>query len=428
MPGDTLLFFASLCLFLSSVEYAVPKPLPFMRLGLANLPVIFAVTSFRARDVLLLVLLKVLLSSFISGTMFSYVFLFSAAGSFASGLAVYCLYALLRKCGGDRLISNAGLCLLGALANNAAQIAVARVLIFGRQAYVIAPLLLASGLISGLALGLFANGFEKQSCFLKAVREGRLRKPLAGSPAGGTGGAGMAGGRIGGAEKAGGEADSAEADSSAGKAAGAGTARTPLALAVVAFVLMLALPFTGAGFAATDPRGLWIKAAVWLLLLVLDEAARKGKVRLLPPLIMIASLAALSLLSPSGKVLHVIGSFRITRGALEAGLSKGLTLTGMLFASQVIFSALQGRGLGRVPASATSTGGGNVTATGRGNGAKCSLPGLAGSVFADFARLSGRGLDIKGKGLMAALDGRLCELWPETDFSGEAVSKVQTDF
>lgn len=410
MPGDTLLFFASLCLFLSSVEYAVPKPLPFMRLGLANLPVIFAVKSFRVRDVLLLVLLKVLLSSFISGTMFSYVFLFSAAGSFASGLAVYCLYALLRKCGGDRLISNAGLCLLGALANNAAQIAVARVLIFGRQAYVIAPLLLASGLISGLALGLFANGFEKQSCFLKAVREGRLRKPLAGSPAGGTGGA----------EVTGAEADSAEADSSAGKAAGAGTARTPLALAVVAFVLMLALPFTGAGFAATDPRGLWIKAAVWLLLLVLDEAARKGKVRLLPPLIMIASLAALSLLSPSGKVLHVIGSFRITRGALEAGLSKGLTLTGMLFASQVIFSALQGRGLGRVPASATSTamGHGDITATGRGNGAKCSLPGLAGSVFADFARLSGRGLDIKGKGLMAALDGRLCELWPETDFSG----------
>ena len=356
MPGDTLLFFASLCLFLSSVEYAVPKPLPFMRLGLANLPVIFASKSFRIRDILLLVLLKVLLSSFISGTMFSYVFLFSAAGSLASGLAVSCLYALLRKCGGKRLISNVGLCLLGALANNAAQIAVARALIFGRQAYVIAPLLLASGLVSALALGLFANAFEARSRFLEAVREGKAREPRVAD-----GGEGTFPGTVGGDGKGG---------------------IAPVLMAVAAFALMLVLPFIGGG---TGPRCLWAKAAVWLLLLVLDEIARRGKVRLLSPLIMIVGLTALSLLSPSGKVLRVVGGFRLTLGALEAGLSKGLTLTGMLFASQVIFSVLRGRGLGR--------------------------GGRAGRVFADFARLSGPGLDIKGKGLMPALDGRLLDVW-----------------
>lgn len=353
MPGDTLLFFASLCLFLSSVEYAVPKPLPFMRLGLANIPVIFAVKSFRTRDIFFLILLKVLLSSFISGTLFSYVFLFSAAGSLASGLAVCLLHSLLRKCGADRLMSNAGLCLAGALANNAAQIAVARAVIFGKQAYVIAPFLLASGLVSALMLGIFANTFEEQSLFLRTVREGGQQgRPADGKVVTETGAAPGTPGRNG------------------------KNGVVPFLPAAFALILMLALPFL---------PGLRMKAAAWLALLAAAEIVRKGKVRLLPSFILITSLTALALLSPSGKVLLTAGRLRLTQGALETGISKGLTLTGMLFASQTIFSVLRARGLGQ--------------------------GGRAGSVLADFARLSGQGLDIKGKGLMAALDGRLLDVW-----------------
>ena len=296
--------------------------------------------------------------------MFSYVFLFSAAGSLASGLAVYVLHALLRKCGGDRLISNVGLCLFGALANNAAQVVVARLVIFGPQAYVIAPLLLASGLVSGLALGGFANKFEEKSAFLKAAGGSRER-PLPQVAAGG------------------------EGDAPAVPAAGGGAFR--IARAVAALVLMLLLPFL---------PGLRSKAAVWCVLLVLDEVARKGRVRLLPSFIMIAGLTVLSLLAPSGKVLYELGGFRITRDALEAGLSKGLTLTGMLFASQLVFDGLRGRILGQ------------------GGGAGCGVLGMVGSVFSDFSRLSGRKLDIKGRGLMAALDGRLCEVWQGTAGTG----------
>lgn len=383
MQGDTLPFFASLCLFLSSIEYAVPKPLPFMRLGLANLPVIFAVKSFRFRDILLLITLKVLLSSFISGTMFSYVFLFSAAGSLASGLAVFFLYSCLKRFGIDRHISNLGLCLAGALANNAAQIAVARALIFGRQAYVIAPLLLVSGLVSGLALGIFANKFEAGSFFLKSVREGGRRTLPAGVADGkAVTEAGAAPGTPGGLGK-GGQGNAADTDDGDGDRKVGLTENdtrkggpVQILLAALALILMLALPFL---------PSFRMKAAAWLVLLVLDEAARKGKVRLIPSVIMIASLTALSLLSPSGKVLHVIGSLRITQGAIETGLSKGLTLTGMLFASQTVFAALRSRGLGQ--------------------------RGSFGRIFADFARLSERGLDIKGRGLIAALDGRLLDVW-----------------
>lgn len=389
MQGDMLPFFASLCLFLSSVEYAVPKPLPFMRLGLANLPVIFAVKSFRFRTVLLLVILKILLSSFISGTTFSYVFLFSAAGSLASGLAVYLLYLLLQRGGISRQMSNVGLCLAGALANNAAQILVARLAIFGRQAYVIAPLLLASGLVSALVLGIFANKFEEKSTFLRNVREGtgnsprpdaapqldidmnlpsgaedERREPLPENPA------------------------SSPEDRARGAAA---TVSTPhparLATAAIALALMLVLPFA-------EP--LQLKAALWLALLLLDEISRKGKVRLLPSAVMIASLTALALLSPTGKVLYTLGSFRITQGALEAGLCKGLVLTGMLFASQAIFASLRGWKLERFGMDGSPTSRPFV---------------LVGRVFADFTRLSSRKLDIKGRGIISALDDRLCEVW-----------------
>lgn len=386
MPGDTLFFFASLCLFLSSIEYAVPKPLPFMRLGLANLPVIFAVKSFRFRDMLLLILLKVLSAAFISGTAFSYVFLFSAAGSLASGLAVYLLYCGLKCCGGTRHISNVGLCLAGALANNAAQIAVARIFIFGKQAFFIAPLLLATGLVTGLLLGLFANSFEERSVFLKEVRAGTPRTPLRD----GSSGSGTADGGSGECS------DNSRSDSSGSGSHSSSSARgsriVGIVLAAAALALMLVLPFV---------RQLPVKAALWLLLPAFVMLARRGRVRLLPSFILIASLTALSLLTPSGRVLHTLGSFRITQGSLEAGISKGLTLTGMLFASQTIFAALNSRGLGQA-------------------GAQSRLFGPVGKVFADFARLSARRLDIKGQGLMAALDGRLCELWSGTDCSEAA--------
>ncbi len=358
MPGDTLLFFAALCLFLSSIEYAIPKPLPFMRLGLANLPVIFAVKHFRFRDILLLILLKVLLASFISGTTFSYVFLFSAAGSFASGLAVFLLHRLLKKCRLTEQMSNIGLCLTGALANNAAQIAVARLFIFGKQAYFIAPLLLASGFVTGILLGVFANRFERSSRFLQALQDGSLPPPN------------------------GSKAATERKEQEAREKTLFG--RFTPCMTVCSLLLMLDLPFL---------PSLQLKAFVWLLLLLAAKLSRKGKVRLLPSFILILSLTALSLLSPSGKVLHTVGSFRITAGALAAGLSKSLTLTGMLFASQTLFAPFQSWKCFSYP------------------GSKSSLLLPLSRVFGIFAALSEQKLDIQEKGLAAALDNRLFEVW-----------------
>ena len=164
----TISFFAALCLFLSAVEYAFPKPLPFMRIGLANLPVLLSLPIMRRRDTLLLVAIKVLGQNLLAGTLFSYILLFSAAGSFASALVMMALYTLFFT---RQQISFFGLCVGGALANNAAQLLLARFILFGESTRYIAPLLLTTGLISGSLLGLFSQRFAAKSRWYATVRK-----------------------------------------------------------------------------------------------------------------------------------------------------------------------------------------------------------------------------------------------------------------
>ena len=160
-------FFTALCMFLSAVEYAIPKPLPFLRLGLTNLPVLLSLSVLKKRDVLLLILLKILAQGFVSGTLFSYIFLFSAAGSFASGITMLTLYTVLKN---SKYISVIGLSLAGSLANNLSQIALARLIIFGKNTRFIAPVLLASGLVTGVLIGIFAEFFTSKSKWFSLIR------------------------------------------------------------------------------------------------------------------------------------------------------------------------------------------------------------------------------------------------------------------
>src|SRR5512138_3281027 len=80
-----LAFLAACCLFLATLDYLIPKPLPFMRIGLANLPLLVALPFFSTGSFMLLLCAKVLVQSLVQGTLFSYVALFSFAGSLTSG-------------------------------------------------------------------------------------------------------------------------------------------------------------------------------------------------------------------------------------------------------------------------------------------------------------------------------------------------------
>ncbi len=151
-------FIASLCLFLSAIEYVIPKPLPFMRLGLANMPIIISLYILRPKQVLFLVLLKVVGQAFITGTFFSYIFAFSLVGSFSSALIMLIVFVLFKN-----IVSPLGISILGALTNAGAQIIMSDWILFGEAAIYIAPILSINAVITGFALGLITLRFLNTS-------------------------------------------------------------------------------------------------------------------------------------------------------------------------------------------------------------------------------------------------------------------------
>ncbi len=160
-----LAFFTALCLFLSAIEYIIPKPVPFMKLGLANMPILLSLYIFKPKQIIALVFFKIIGQGFITGTFFSYIFIFSLSGTFFSAISMMTIHAI-----GKNNISSIGISLVGALANACSQIMLSELILFKDSAQVIAPILIINAVISGLFLGLFTNTFIAKSEWFKVVQ------------------------------------------------------------------------------------------------------------------------------------------------------------------------------------------------------------------------------------------------------------------
>ena len=159
-----LSFSAALCMFFSMIEYAIPKPLPFLRLGLANIPFILGLFKLKKREYFFLVFLKVIFQSLISGTFFSYIFIYSLFGSLASSI-----FMLLAKSLFKEKISVVGISLFGALGNNLLQIFLSYFFFFGKTIVYAIPVILIFGFITGLIIGILTNRFIKISNWFAVV-------------------------------------------------------------------------------------------------------------------------------------------------------------------------------------------------------------------------------------------------------------------
>lgn len=163
---ELIAFLGGLCLFFSTIEYLFPKPVPFFRLGLANLPILITLDILSPGAVFLLVFLKVLGHGLINGTLASYVFLFSISGSFASAIVMLAAHRI-----GGKRISLVGVSVFGAIASNVVQITLSVTFIFGQTAWVIAPLFIGLGVSSGVLVGLFAEKLREKSRWVAGIRQ-----------------------------------------------------------------------------------------------------------------------------------------------------------------------------------------------------------------------------------------------------------------
>ena len=138
----------ALIIFIVELQLPNPFPIPGVKLGLANIITVYAVYHYRVQEVLLIVVVRILLGSFFSGNMMT--FLYSMAGGLLCLLGMTLLKRLLSE-------KYMWVCsILGAVLHNLGQTAVA-CLIAGWGMVVYLPFLLVSGCLAGAFTGICAQ-------------------------------------------------------------------------------------------------------------------------------------------------------------------------------------------------------------------------------------------------------------------------------
>lgn len=143
-----LAMLTAVAMILSYVESLLPSVgIPGVKMGLANIAVIFALFRFGWKEAAVLSLVRVVLVSLLFGGVGA--MLYSLAGAVLS-LAVM---ALLRRI--DRF-STVGISVAGGVANNAGQILMAMLILQTKQLLGYLPVLAVSGIAGGVLTGLAA--------------------------------------------------------------------------------------------------------------------------------------------------------------------------------------------------------------------------------------------------------------------------------
>ena len=141
----------SAAMMLSFIESQIPAfvPIPGIKIGLANIAVIFALYEFGALRAGAVSLIRVLLVSLLFGSITGMIY-----GLFGAVFSLF-LMALLKKLSP---LSSIGVSVSGAVAHNLGQIIAAWILIGNEKILLYLPVLVISGTLSGIAVGI-ASGF-----------------------------------------------------------------------------------------------------------------------------------------------------------------------------------------------------------------------------------------------------------------------------
>jgi heptaprenyl diphosphate synthase len=145
--------YVALAVALNLLESFFPSPLPWIRLGLANLLTLIAIVTLGWKEGFTVTVLRVLLASLLFGGIFSPSFLLSLGGGLA-GTAVMAVMAP----GVWRLYSPLGMSVAGAFTHGLAQVVVLRfVLVRTWEVFYLLPWVLLPAVAAGTATGLLAN-------------------------------------------------------------------------------------------------------------------------------------------------------------------------------------------------------------------------------------------------------------------------------
>ncbi len=152
MQSDVALYgmLASVALVMGYIESIIPIPYPVygMKIGLANIVIVWVLYSMGIKAAGIISFIRVLLSGFLFGNLYSIIF--SLAGAALSLLVMF----LLKK---TKKFTIIGVSIAGGVCHNLGQIIVAIFILENVRIAYIFPILMVSGVIAGIAIGLLGG-------------------------------------------------------------------------------------------------------------------------------------------------------------------------------------------------------------------------------------------------------------------------------
>lgn len=147
--------FSALAIIFGYVETLLPvfAGIPGIKLGLANLAVLFILMRYSLTEAFLVSVIRILVIGFLFGNMFS--ILYSLAGAALSLLVM----SLLKKGGHFSIF---GISMAGGISHNIGQLLVAMAVVENLNLIYYAPALLLSGIITGMLIGYLTGEVQKR--------------------------------------------------------------------------------------------------------------------------------------------------------------------------------------------------------------------------------------------------------------------------
>ena len=140
----------ALALIFSYIEFLVPLPIaiPGIKLGLANIVVLVCLYLLGEKYAFLINCTRIALAALLFGSVFS------ALYALAGGVVSFAVMALLKR---TDAFSACGVSMAGGVFHNLAQLTVAGFLVESAQVFYYFPVLLLSGMATGIGIGILAT-------------------------------------------------------------------------------------------------------------------------------------------------------------------------------------------------------------------------------------------------------------------------------
>ncbi|BDU49919.1 Gx transporter family protein [Haliovirga abyssi] len=149
-----------MALYFSLLESMIPKPFPWMRIGLSNIATLIGIEKFGVNFGIEIVILRIFINSFMLGTMFTPNFFISLGAGFVTVIIMGGLFKFRKYLS---LISISG---VAGLVHNFIQLIIVYFLlfrnisIFEREIFIFILFFIVMGFISGAIVGFFAEKYR----------------------------------------------------------------------------------------------------------------------------------------------------------------------------------------------------------------------------------------------------------------------------